>query len=219
MAEHKHIVAFCWLMQGVGNVRRLRKGIRSIARVGRNNQRALRRIFFKHRPLTDSTRHPLSPAKHGYAQAPWPGLKENSYSSVPLDAAQDRLRPTALTYPAGSKEFSEDQLRAALDRVGLAPLSGRLDDVQHWALQLSPGEQQRIAFARALLQKPDWLFLDEATSALDERSEELLYKLLKEKLPNTTLVSIGHRPSLAGLHSRHLELKESAAGLRTLVPA
>jgi vitamin B12/bleomycin/antimicrobial peptide transport system ATP-binding/permease protein len=123
-----------------------------------------------------------------------------------------------LTYPGGSQEFSQDQLRAALDRVGLAPLTGRLDDVQHWALQLSPGEQQRIAFARALLQKPDWLFLDEATSALDERSEELLYKLLKEKLPYTTLVSIGHRPSLVGLHSRHLELKESAAGLRTLVP-
>jgi vitamin B12/bleomycin/antimicrobial peptide transport system ATP-binding/permease protein len=123
-----------------------------------------------------------------------------------------------LTYPAGSQQFPEDQLRAALDRVGLAQLTERLDDVQHWALQLSPGEQQRIAFARALLQKPDWLFLDEATSALDERSEELLYKLLKEKLPNTTLVSIGHRPSLAGLHTRHLELKETTPGFRTLVP-
>jgi hypothetical protein len=96
MAEHRRIVAFCWLMQGVGNVRRLRKRIRSIARVGRNNQGALRRIFFKHGPLTDSTKHPLSPAKHGYAQMSWPGLKENSYSSVPLHAAQYRLRPTAL---------------------------------------------------------------------------------------------------------------------------
>jgi vitamin B12/bleomycin/antimicrobial peptide transport system ATP-binding/permease protein len=123
-----------------------------------------------------------------------------------------------LSYPAGRQEHSDQELHVVLDQVGLAQLSGRLDDVQYWALQLSPGEQQRIAFARALLQKPDWLFLDEATSALDERSEELLYKLLKENLPNTTLVSIGHRPSLVGLHSRQLELKESAAGLRTLVP-
>ncbi len=123
-----------------------------------------------------------------------------------------------LSYPAGSQEHSDKEIQAVLDQVGLAQLAGRLNDVQHWALQLSPGEQQRIAFARALLQKPDWLFLDEATSALDERSEELLYKLLKEKLPRTTLVSIGHRPSLVGLHSRQLELQESAAGLRTLVP-
>jgi vitamin B12/bleomycin/antimicrobial peptide transport system ATP-binding/permease protein len=123
-----------------------------------------------------------------------------------------------LSYPAGSREHSNEQLQVALDLVGLAQLTGRLDDVQQWALQLSPGEQQRIAFGRALLQKPDWLFLDEATSALDERSEEMLYKLLKEKLPNTTLVSIGHRPSLVGLHSRQLELQESADGLRTLVP-
>ena len=122
-------------------------------------------------------------------------------------------------YPARTEVATDDQIRQSLNLVGLSQFANRLDESQNWALQLSPGEQQRIAFARALLQKPDWLFLDEATSALDESAEGTLYRLLKEHLPTTTLVSIGHRPSLVALHSRHLELKETGPGLRVLMPA
>jgi putative ATP-binding cassette transporter len=123
-----------------------------------------------------------------------------------------------VAYPSQEK-FSDDQLRQALSDVGLGGLAGRLDEQQHWALQLSPGEQQRIAFARALLQRPGWLFLDEATSALDEEAETELYGLLKSRLPQTTVLSIGHRPTLAALHERRLELKDTGIGTRTLVPA
>jgi vitamin B12/bleomycin/antimicrobial peptide transport system ATP-binding/permease protein len=95
-------------------------------------------------------------------------------------------------------------LREALEAVGLPRLSGRLNEAGHWALQLSPGEQQRIAFARALVQKPDWLFLDEATSAVDEATEARLYRLVRERLPGTTLFSVGHRATLRSFHSRQL---------------
>jgi putative ATP-binding cassette transporter len=82
---------------------------------------------------------------------------------------------------------------------------------------LSGGEQQRLAFARALLYKPDWLFLDEATSALPEEDQEALYRLLKERLPATTVVSIGHRSSLAPFHRKRIEWR---AGERPqLVPS
>ena len=78
---------------------------------------------------------------------------------------------------------------------------------QHWAQQLSGGEQQRIAFARALLQKPDWLFMDEATASLDEATEAKLYGLLRTQLPGTTVVSIGHRATLTQFHARRIELQ------------
>lgn len=124
-----------------------------------------------------------------------------------------------MIYPARGTEFSDEQLREALSSVGLPQLAGRLDEPQNWSLQLSPGEQQRIAFARALLQQPAWLFLDEATSSLDESAEQQLYRLLKEKLPRTTIVSIGHRPSLLAFHSRVLQLKGDRHGSRVLTPA
>ncbi len=126
---------------------------------------------------------------------------------------------TCSSYPTRGVDFTEAQLKNALDDVGLAQLQGRLDEHQNWSVQLSPGEQQRIAFARALLQKPEWLFLDEATSSLDEKAEQELYRLLKEKLPGTTLVSIGHRSSLQAFHTQSLELKGDGTGPRILVPA
>src|SRR5437868_5492553 len=76
----------------------------------------------------------------------------------------------------------DSTLREALEAVGLPKLGERLDESANWALQLSPGEQQRIAFARAIVQQPEWLFLDEATSAVDEQTEARLYTLLKERL-------------------------------------
>jgi len=95
---------------------------------------------------------------------------------------------------------------AALRRCRLDKLVDRLDDEQHWAQVLSPGEQQLLALARALLHAPRWLFLDEATSALDEATEEHVYRELGRKLPYTTIVSIAHRPGVAAYHDRHLVL-------------
>ena len=114
--------------------------------------------------------------------------------------------------PAGGVD--DATLREALEAVGLPELAGRLDEAAHWALQLSPGEQQRIAFARALVQKPDWLFLDEATSAVDEATEARLYRLVRERLPETTVFSIGHRATLRPFHARRLMVKPSAERAR-----
>ena len=99
-------------------------------------------------------------------------------------------------------------LRGALAAVGLEHLAGDLERSESWAQMLSGGEQQRLAFARALLNKPDWLFLDEATAALPEADQAALYRLLKERLRDTTLVSIGHRESLAEFHDKRLVWQE-----------
>jgi len=109
-----------------------------------------------------------------------------------------------VSYPMPADGVADGTLREALEAVGLPQLAGRLDEEAHWQLQLSPGEQQRIAFARALVQKPDWLFLDEATSAVDESTESRLYALIRERLPDTTVFSIGHRATLQPFHTRRL---------------
>jgi len=111
-----------------------------------------------------------------------------------------------VSYPNLPAAVDDAVLRETLEAVGLSEMAGRLDESAHWALRLSPGEQQRIAFARALVQKPDWLFLDEATSAVDEDGEARLYTLLRDRLPNTTLLSVGHRSSLRSFHTRQLVL-------------
>jgi putative ATP-binding cassette transporter len=110
------------------------------------------------------------------------------------------LRSVA-SYPGEPRSAAE--VTEALTRVGLAGLASRLDEERNWSLELSPGEQQRLAIARALLLKPDWLFLDEATSALDDAAEANVYRVLRECLPGTTLVSIGHRQALVPFHQRH----------------
>ncbi|HXH02789.1 MAG TPA: ABC transporter ATP-binding protein/permease, partial [Candidatus Competibacteraceae bacterium] len=122
----------------------------------------------------------------------------------------------ALCYPSPEGAFDDAAIREALELCRLSHLSGRLDEVRHWARELSPGEQQRLAVARALLQKPDWLFLDEATSALDEATERQLYQVLSERLPDTTVISIGHRPTLAAFHCRRLHI--DGERLRELEP-
>ncbi|WP_419784951.1 ABC transporter ATP-binding protein/permease [Pseudodesulfovibrio sp.] len=118
---------------------------------------------------------------------------------------------TVLSYPAPPDGFSDDELRAALADCGLARLSDHLDDASYWAQQLSPGEQQRLAFARMLLQKPEWLFMDESTSALDETGEAALYTLLRERLPNTAVISVGHRSSLRAFHQQRLDVGDYVA--------
>ena len=121
-----------------------------------------------------------------------------------------------LCYPAANGGVDDDELTAVLEACGLGHLVQRLDEEQHWAQQLSGGEQQRVAFARALVQKPDWLFMDEATSALDEASEAQLYRLIASKLPRLTVVSIGHRASLGQFHQRRLAIRPGESGLNCL---
>jgi putative ATP-binding cassette transporter len=110
----------------------------------------------------------------------------------------------AACYPEDSTAFSDEAVAAALREVGLGHLADGLQRSENWAQVLSGGEQQRLAFARALLNRPDWLFLDEATAALPEDAQDALYRLLRDKLPGTTLVSIGHRETLARHHARRL---------------
>ena len=117
-----------------------------------------------------------------------------------------------VSYPAAADTYPDAEIRAAVTEVGLAALLPRLDEEDSWGQRLSGGEQQRLAVARALLAKPDWLFLDEATASLDPESETGLYTLLKHRLPATTIVSIAHRPEVAAFHDRHLVLDRPAEG-------
>jgi putative ATP-binding cassette transporter len=117
-----------------------------------------------------------------------------------------------VSYPTPPAGVADGALREALQVVGLPELATRLDETAHWAQALSPGEQQRIAFARALVQRPDWLFLDEATSAVDEETEARLYSLLRERLPGTTVVSVGHRSTLRAFHVRRLTVTPDGTG-------
>jgi vitamin B12/bleomycin/antimicrobial peptide transport system ATP-binding/permease protein len=112
----------------------------------------------------------------------------------------------AIVYPAETAAFSPDRVRDALIAVGLPQLALQLEQMAHWNRMLSPGEQQRLGLARALLHAPQYLFLDEATASLDEASEARLYKLLEEKLPATTVVSIGHHSTLEAFHQRSIAL-------------
>lgn len=118
----------------------------------------------------------------------------------------------ALAYPGAPDAFTPEAIDDVLQAVGLGSLRDQLDETAYWADKLSGGEQQRVSIARALLQKPHWLFLDEATGALDEESEAQLYRLLIERLPGTAIVSIGHRASLAQFHRRFFELKPDETG-------
>jgi putative ATP-binding cassette transporter len=112
----------------------------------------------------------------------------------------------AVVYPSEASAFSSDRVRDVFISVGLPQLASRLEEEAHWNRMLSLGEQQRLGLARALLHAPQYLFLDEATASLDEASEAELYHLLEEKLPATTIVSIGHRSTLEAFHQRNAVL-------------
>jgi putative ATP-binding cassette transporter len=117
----------------------------------------------------------------------------------------------AVSYPALPGNYSDDEIRSALVDVYLPNLVDRLDREEVWSQQLSSGEQQRVAIARVLLMRPSWLFLDESTSAVDEELEAKLYAVLARRLPNTTIVSIGHRSAILRLHQRHLAMRPSGS--------
>jgi len=110
----------------------------------------------------------------------------------------------AVAYPAESGQFDAAKVAELIGAVGLPALVPRIEEEAHWNRMLSLGEQQRLGIARALLYAPNFLFLDEATASLDEPSEAALYQLLDQRLPQATIVSIGHRATLAAFHRRRL---------------
>jgi vitamin B12/bleomycin/antimicrobial peptide transport system ATP-binding/permease protein len=124
----------------------------------------------------------------------------------------------AVSYPAPPDRFEPAAIRNVLVAVGLPGFADRLTEEAHWNRMLSLGEQQRIALARAILHAPDFLFLDEATASLDEPAEAILYKLLHERLPRATIVSIGHRSTLTAFHGRRLELMQDGSLFRAREP-
>jgi putative ATP-binding cassette transporter len=111
-----------------------------------------------------------------------------------------------VSYPSSPGDIPDEDLQRALDKVQLPHLMLRLDEERDWVKVLSPGEQQRIAFARVLLTKPKAVFMDEATSALDEGLEFIMYSTLRQELPDLIMVSVSHRPSVEQHHERHLHL-------------
>ncbi len=113
----------------------------------------------------------------------------------------------AIYYPNPERRDDDENLRQKLQKVGLAHFAERLDDVDDWSRILSLGEQQRLAFVRVLLIRPQRLILDEATSALDEPYEKAMYELLREELPNMSIISVGHRSTLFAAHDENLSLK------------
>jgi vitamin B12/bleomycin/antimicrobial peptide transport system ATP-binding/permease protein len=112
----------------------------------------------------------------------------------------------ALIYPEATTDLPDSRLAEAMKAVGLEAFVPRLDEDDHWAQRLSPGEQQRLAFARVLLAQPDLLFLDEATSALDEASEARFYQMLRDAAWHPTIVSVGHRGTLAAFHDQQRDI-------------
>jgi putative ATP-binding cassette transporter len=126
---------------------------------------------------------------------------------------------SAVTYPGVQDTYDDAAISDALRAAKLPQIADRLDEERSWAQTLSLGEQQRLAVARALLEKPDWLFLDEATAALDEPTEAEIYRVIKERLPNTTVVSIGHRSTLAAFHDRRMDMRPGEDGLSSPVEA
>ena len=131
---------------------------------------------------------------------------------IPIGTLRD-----ALKYPDENSTATDAELVDALKAAQLGHLVPRLDEEAHWSNILSGGEQQRVAAARAMVFKPDWLFMDEATASLDEASEAAIYTALKQRLPSATLVSIGHRPTLRQWHDRRLELQRQPGETGRLV--
>jgi putative ATP-binding cassette transporter len=144
------------------------------------------------------------PYTSGTVRRPMDGHETMFLSQMPYVPLGD-LR-TVVSYPAACFDIPDEVLDQTLCKVALTHLTTRLNEESDWAKVLSPGEQQRIAFARILLTRPKVVFLDEATSALDEGLEYAVYDLVRTELPDTILVSVSHRPSVDNYHDKHLEL-------------
>lgn len=112
----------------------------------------------------------------------------------------------AVLFPDHHKPELRSRVVAVMEQTNLGHLVKRLDEVMPWAEQLSPGEQQRIAFARVLLHRPDWVFLDESTSSMDVTNEAMMYDLLTKHLPGCSIISVGHRPTLSAFHDKVINM-------------
>src|SRR3954466_15576964 len=123
----------------------------------------------------------------------------------------------AATYPQQADDFDDEEIADALKAVGLEHLVEKIDDKDaKWDRTLSGGEQQRLAFARLFLHKPDIVVMDEATSALDPDSQTMLMNLVKERLPKTAIISVGHRPELEAFHERKVNLVRREGGAKLI---
>lgn len=144
----------------------------------------------------------LWPAGHGSIRLPatrYLFLPQKPY--LPIGTLK-----AVLSYPQDDSVYPVERYAQVLETCRLPHLVNRLDEANHWQRMLSPGEQQRLAFARALLFAPRWLYMDEATSAMDEEDEATLYQALIDELPGLSIVSVGHRSSLKRFHGRHVRI-------------
>lgn len=146
----------------------------------------------------------LWPYASGTLRYPSDGHETMFLSQLPYVPLGD-LR-AVVSYPAEPGDIPDAEVQEALIKVALPHLVDRLDEVADWAKVLSPGEQQRVAFARILLYKPKAVFLDEATSALDEGLEMVLYQLIRSECSHCIVVSVSHRPAVEQYHDKHLTL-------------
>ena len=128
---------------------------------------------------------------------------------IPLGALR-----RAVIYPKAAEDVTDDEIKSALEAVGLIHLKDRIEEEAPWDQTLSGGEKQRVAFARLLIHKPNIIVMDEATSALDKISQELLMQLIQERLSDTTVLSVGHRPELELFHERKIVLEVKPGGSR-----
>ena len=145
----------------------------------------------------------LWPAGHGSIRLPatrYLFLPQKPY--LPIGTLK-----AVLSYPQDDSVYPAERYAQVLQTCRLPHLLNRLDEANHWQRMLSPGEQQRLAFARALLFAPQWLYMDEATSAMDEEDEATLYQALIDQLPGLSIVSVGHRSSLKRFHGRHVHIE------------
>ncbi|MGV4793259.1 ATP-binding cassette domain-containing protein [Rhizobium sp. F40D2] len=120
----------------------------------------------------------------------------------------------AVAYPGAADSWTSDEIKAALDKVGLAYLNDKIEEDAPWDQTLSGGEKQRLAFARLLLHTPDIIVLDEATSALDEKSQDRMMQMVIQELPEVTIISVAHRAELEVFHSRKITLERREGGAK-----
>ncbi|WP_027681899.1 ABC transporter ATP-binding protein/permease [Rhizobium leguminosarum] len=120
----------------------------------------------------------------------------------------------AVAYPGAADSWTPDEIKAALDKVGLDYLNDKIEDDAPWDQTLSGGEKQRLAFARLLLHHPDIIVLDEATSALDEKSQDKMMQMVIDELPDVTIISVAHRAELEAFHSRKITLERREGGAK-----
>jgi putative ATP-binding cassette transporter len=154
------------------------------------------------------------PFGHGNVQIPPRSFFLPQRPYIPLGSLRH-----VITYPNAVDAYTDQEIDQALTDAGLGTLCSRVGNDDDWPNRLSGGEQQRIALARALLAKPDWIFMDEATASLDPDAEEDLYRVIKQRLPDTTLISIAHRPSVAAFHDKRMVFKRDGNAPGTLTPS